>query len=434
MTRACLLIVGLPPGKDHIVEAAVAAANKIGVRAVLLAESASEKNLGLDGTLVSDLSATQSDYAEHLYHQVARYLEQKTLTANAVFTAFDRYVPVASLLASRLQLSANPQRSVEAAVIKTEMRRLLASDPDLAVPFYVATSLAEAIQWVETHSSNWVMKPSRGAGSRGVFSGITTASDVRSAWDAIELRGKQELSGLCFDENDSLLIEAHLTGPEVDVELVLQNGQIKFSAVADNPLVEPPFRIETSSTYPSQLPESDQRAFVQHAMFALGRLGLHTGNFHVELIGTKKGPKIIEINPRMGGAFVWHAINSVYQIDLIELGVSALYQQAPDCSSAKAKEVIEASFFIPRETGTLEWVEGVEILDDLEFVRHVELWKDPGDSVLSPRDNPSDYMGFVLCAGQTHAEALRNTRTAMSLIGFEISPLVGQSNVRAPIS
>ena len=152
------------------------------------------------------------------------------------------------------------------------------------------------------------------------------------------------------------LLEELLIGPEVDVELVLFRGHVRYAAVSDNvrrrvaaapcarsrrravcciahrdftPLLRvlstplssqpdfpPPFFlspqwdtapgsffVDTGLSTPSSLPSSDQAALARAASDAVAALGFASGVFHVELRLTRaRGPVLLEVNARMGGS------------------------------------------------------------------------------------------------------------------------------------
>lgn len=62
------------------------------------------------------------------------------------------------------------------------------------------------------------------------------------------------------------MLEQYLDGPEVDVDLVMSEGQAVYGAITDNwPTVEPYFN-ETGSNCPSILPTKQQQALMELAV------------------------------------------------------------------------------------------------------------------------------------------------------------------------
>eukprot|EP00798_Chlamydomonas_sp_ICE-L_P007624 gene7624-781_t len=97
-----------------------------------------------------------------------------------------------------------------------------------------------------------------------------------------------------------LMLEEYLDGDEVDCDVIFDNGQCVFGAVADNwPTIEPYFN-ETGSNSPSTLSRSKQAELLELAIRAVQCLGFILGVFHVECKYTSRGPRLIEVNCRMG--------------------------------------------------------------------------------------------------------------------------------------
>ena len=71
----------------------------------------------------------------------------------------------------------------------------------------------------------------------------------------------------------TLMLEEYLDGPEVDVDVVLSEGQAVYGAITDNwPTVEPYFN-ETGSNCPSILPTKQQQELMELAVQATQCLG-----------------------------------------------------------------------------------------------------------------------------------------------------------------
>jgi biotin carboxylase len=88
--------------------------------------------------------------------------------------------------------------------------------------------------------------------------------------------------------------------------------------VTDNwPTVEPYFN-ETGSNSPSILPTSQQRELLELAVKSVQAVGFTMGVYHVECKYTSHGPRLIEINCRMGGGPVRNMNLLVWGVDMVE--------------------------------------------------------------------------------------------------------------------
>lgn len=129
-----------------------------------------------------------------------------------------------------------------------------------------------------------VVKPQFGSRSEGVTK-ITEASQLVPA-----------ITNILSELDDCAVVESYMDGPEIDANLVLCNGRLLFSEIADNiPCqgddamedaleghVRPGNFAETGASSPSGLPQ-DELSMARAAAFdAVIAAGFKTGVFHVE--------------------------------------------------------------------------------------------------------------------------------------------------------
>jgi biotin carboxylase len=144
-----------------------------------------------------------------------------------------------------------------------------------------------------------VLKPRQGSASR----------------DAYRVRGREELSRLvAIDgpfriEEGGMILEAYLPAagdlasrfaPIVSVESYVIGGEPRHFAVTGRLPFAEPFR-ETGSVLPSDLAVEPAQMAESAAGAAIVALGATGGCFHTEIKFTPEGPRIIEVNGRLGG-------------------------------------------------------------------------------------------------------------------------------------
>jgi carnosine synthase len=115
-----------------------------------------------------------------------------------------------------------------------------------------------------------------------------------------------------------IMLEEYFDGPEVDIDIVLNDGRVIYAKVSDNwPTIEPYFN-ETGSNAPSTLSQSQQAELTKLGVDTVKTLGFSCGVFHVEGKYTSRGARLIEVNCRMGGGPV-HMMNQlVWGVCLVE--------------------------------------------------------------------------------------------------------------------
>ncbi|MFD5141912.1 acetyl-CoA carboxylase biotin carboxylase subunit family protein [Streptomyces sp. NPDC058401] len=142
-----------------------------------------------------------------------------------------------------------------------------------------------------------VLKPARGEGSRNVFRVDDPESGRRLAESL--LGGDREENALVLEEFLEGRDEAPL-GDYVSVECLVLFGKVTVLAVTGKFPLLPPFR-EVGQFWPSHLGGSEASGVEEMAVAAVRALGVSTGITHTEIKLTADGPRIIEVNGRLGG-------------------------------------------------------------------------------------------------------------------------------------
>merc|ERR1719446_1927107 len=155
------------------------------------------------------------------------------------------------------------------------------------------TSEAEIETAAATVGFPAVLKPVSGAASLGVMK-VLSMEDLKKSFKETtdELRTLVVSSGALVkaDGNNgvdatnaidmTMLLEQYLDGPEVDIDVVMCNGEWRYAAVSDNGPTQEPYFNETWGVCPSLLPAVDQRALKELAVAATKCLGFTEGIFH----------------------------------------------------------------------------------------------------------------------------------------------------------
>jgi biotin carboxylase len=118
---------------------------------------------------------------------------------------------------------------------------------------------------------------------------------------------------------NDLLLEEYMDGVEFDVDLVMKDGKCLFSSVSQNwPTAEPSFQ-ETGLHCP---PDHDRKAVAKLVDLCIETavgFGLLQGVLHIEGKCTSRGPRVVEVNTRLGGGRIWEIVNAVWGVDLVEV-------------------------------------------------------------------------------------------------------------------
>jgi biotin carboxylase len=328
-------------GKKFIFERA----KELGVRAVVIDGPDSwSKTMQEEGMIERFIGLDMSD-AESVFDRCLTAMKKVRTDfgeLDGVVSFSEMAMPLVSRLAEKLGLPGNSPSAVDDARDKhaTRARQFEAGLPS-AKNFLIedASQLEDASKAVGYPA---VIKPIYGAASIGVVR-VDTIEDLKTAYARVtkELASARIVAG-ALEQGDadapddadgnstatagnagswirmSIMMEEYLDGPEVDIDLVFSEGQAVYGAVCDNwPTVEPYF-LETGSNSPSILPSYQQRELLDLGVKTVQALGFQSGVFHVEGKYTSHGPRLIEVNCRMGGGPVRTMNQLVWGVDLVE--------------------------------------------------------------------------------------------------------------------
>lgn len=258
----------------------------------------------------------------------------------------------------------------------------------------------------------------------------SSSAFVMKAADAAELRRQHQYirthlsTGVesALADGAGILCEEYIDGFEVDVDLLIQNGKIKFSSISDNESTREPFFVETGQTIPSQLPPAAQRALLECAEETLEKMGVQNGCIHFEARHTTRGPVPIEVNLRMGGDEVYSFVRGAWGADLIReaariaLGIHIKRIARPD----EPRKFLTGRYFLPERSGVLTRARISEEASKLPFVEELVFFKKTGERVLVPPEG-FESLGWITCSGASFREARENLERALKLVRYEVS-------------
>ena len=259
-----------------------------------------------------------------------------------------------------------------------------------------------------------VTKPVDNSGSRG----------INVAHNASELKASLEDSFSC-SKAGRVIVEEYLDGPEVSVEILIQNGEPYILQVTDKITSGEPHFIEMGHSQPSQLPINDVEAIKMLAYRAAKAVGIMDGCGHAEIKLTSKGPKMVEIAGRLGGDFITTVLLptstgvniSEYEI-LRALGKPKKFD--PDSIIGNRGVAVK---FIEAKPGTVKSVAVDYLAEEMVGVEEIKFVCKSGIRYGEAVNN-NDRFGYVIATGKTTQIALDRCDKVLQRIIIEMDELV----------
>lgn len=401
-------------------------AKELGVRSVIIDGPDSwSKNLVEENIIEKFIPLDMSD-ADTVFEralQEIRDTKKELGELDGIVSFSEMAMPLVARLAEQLGLPGNPPSAVDDARDKHATRRRMAEE-NLPTPknFLIesASQLEEASEHVGYPS---VIKPIYGAASIGVVR-VDSFEDLKKCYAKVtkELAGAKIIAGALQQGDDqeetdpgnasswirtTIMMEEYLDGPEVDVDVVMSEGEAVYGAVTDNwPTVEPYF-LETGSNAPSILPLYQQKELMELSVKTVKALGFVNGVFHVEGKYTSRGPRLIEVNCRMGGGPVRTMNQIVWGVDLVEeaLLCAAGLPSNPPTASKPLVNVAEYSVNAMK-SGILKNNDHLAKFSNEKDILYARPLADPGTKVVGAKDGLPTWVCELLVTKPTVDEAI----------------------------
>lgn len=305
---------------------------------------------------------------------------------DGVLTTCDYYLTAAASVAAELGLPGGDPDVLRRATRKDQVRRAIEAAGLPNAAFAVAATWPAACAAADAIGYPLVAKPVD----------LNSGTAVRLVADEAALKDAfWEVTGA--DRNSRgqrlarlLLLEELLVGPEVSVEAVTRHGVTTILGVTAKSVTAAPHFVETGHVFPASLPTDETRAVESLVHDTLAALGFTHGLSHTEVKLTADGPRVVEVNPRQGGGYIFDLVRLVTGANPLQL-------------------LVELALGAPLTTGTADApVPGSSTVRSAAVAFHLGASEERG-----PRDN-NDRQGHVIAvdpdgsrAGQFAAEAVR---------------------------
>lgn len=273
-----------------------------------------------------------------------------------------------------------------------------------------------------------VIKPAYGSSSAFVIK-VENKKELRNTYEYMKKSMSTNFESALTDGMD-IMVEEYIDGDEVDVDILIQNGRTKFSAVSDNNATEEPFFIEAGRTTPSNLPEKDQEEILSMVDQILEKLGIQNGCIHFEAKFSSKGPVPIEVNLRMGGDEMYLSIKRAWQVDLIKNAIKiALGIYIPKIKKPEEPyKYVLSKDFVSECSGILSKLDIDPEIYKKKYIEEVKIFKEIGDSVLTPPQG-YEYLGWVAVSGNNYLDAQENLEEAVKYVDYEVARFHSTSSI-----
>ncbi|TIN32325.1 MAG: ATP-grasp domain-containing protein [Mesorhizobium sp.] len=404
MARALILI----EGHSGIGLQYVHAAQRLGLHPITLSADPTRH----DYLAAEELEAIRVDTnnLDAVIHECSRLGATYDIAGLTGFSGDDEslYVTVSKLCRHFALPGPNPA-SIERCCDKFTQRQHLA-EAGVPIPAYrLATTAADVESSAARIGLPVILKPAVGSGSRG----------VRLCRDIDELA--EHTANLFGGEHTwvsppRILVEEFAQGPYYGSNM-MGNEVIGIAAADFGP---PPHFVFRETIFPAQLSDYEHKRIADVSLSCLQALGLGWGPTNIEFRWTKRGPVVIEVNPRLSGGTAPQRIELAHGVDLITEHVKLVIGDKCDLRRRQA-HIAATRNLLPDRDGILDWIDGERRAAAVPGVTEVKLFVEPKTPIVRKGDH-TDTIGHVIAASPSRARTEAILQRAVDLIGWSITP------------
>ncbi|MER9128077.1 ATP-grasp domain-containing protein, partial [Mesorhizobium sp. M0959] len=253
------------------------------------------------------------------------------------------------------------------------------------------------------------LKPALGSGSIGVQ--LCRNVDELAEHTTYLLGGKH-----IWRSSPRILVEEFAQGPHYCIEImgaeVIGIGVLEFCS--------PPHFVYRELTYPAVLTNEEYNRIADVSLSCLRALGLGWGPTNIELRWTKRGPVVIEVNPRLPGSPAPELVQLAYGVDLVTEHIKLVIGHEWNLCKSHS-ETAAVRFLVPDRDGTLDWIDGDSRAAAVSGVAEVTFYVEPKTRIVRESDY-RDCIGHVIAASSSLARTKAILQRAADLIDWSITP------------
>lgn len=384
----------------------VQAARRLGLHPITLsADPARYDYLSADGT---EAIRVDTDDLDALIRECSRL--HATYHIAGITCAGDPFYATVGKLCRHFDLPGPNPTSIARCCDKFTQRQLLA-EAGVPIPAYrLAADATEVESFAAEIGLPVILKPAVGSGSRGVR--LCRNLDELAEHTTYLLGGQH-----IWQSPPRILVEEFAQGPFYWADIM--GDQIIGIGTADfGPL---PHFVGRECTFPAPLTHDEHERIADLSLSCLRALDLGWGPAGIEFRWTKRGPVVIEVNPRLHGAPTAQLTRLAYGVDLITEHIKLVIGDEWDLHR-RHSQTAAARFLVPDSDGTLDWISGDSRAAAIPGVAEVTFYVEPKTPIVRKGDL-RDRIGYVIAASPSRARTEAILQRAVDLIDWSIAPL-----------
>ncbi|GAA3379470.1 hypothetical protein GCM10020367_63130 [Streptomyces sannanensis] len=326
----------------------------------------------------------------------------RTLGVDGIITFSDSQIGTAASIAALLRLRYHAGQAPAVLTDKYLQRAGMSAGGVDSLQFAKISTIEDVASASSLVGLPAVLKPTHGSASRNAYLVEDEAALLRAA-ERSWMEGEQVLILEEWLRGDPA-IAGKAWGDYVSVESLVVDGTIKHLGVTGKPPLAEPFR-ETGAFFPSTLSTEAQVGVLELVTKALRSLSVEHGVCHTEVKLTPTGPRIIEVNGRLGGY-----VNDIYfrsaGVRLLRIAMLAALGQVDEVEAElkpwpSCQVAYQFCVAPPTWAHRVGWIGGVSQTNGFPGVQRVEVRR-PAGATVDWRDGTGSAVAVVHGLTQDH--------------------------------
>lgn len=220
------------------------------------------------------------------------------------------------------------------------------------------------------------------------------------------------------NENETVIIEEYIDGEQYLVEALVYNHKIQLAGIIEQEITRGKRFIITGYGVLANVPNDIKTEIEAVVNSVVSQLGIKNGALHLELRRTKKGWKLIEINPRISGGAMNKMLQAAFGFNLAEETLKLYLGGAPSIVP-KTKNFVFTQYVIVSKKGILEKVTGKKRARKSPGVVEVYVKPKKGTRLIPPLSMGHRY-AYVIATGGSMEAAKQLAKNAANEITFHL--------------
>ncbi|MBI2785438.1 MAG: ATP-grasp domain-containing protein [Legionella longbeachae] len=390
------------PDKHHLEK--MTAAQKLGVKVFLVAPVFQD---WVKGIVNHFIQADTTNFSETL--SILRSAYQDT-PFDGVITLLDKSVELVAAIAQEFNLPGSTLKAATTVKHKYKMREALREYGIPHPKFQLVKTLKNLQDAALYIGFPFIFKPVAASTSAAVFK-IDSMEELEKAFHLMATCERPPF----WLYPDEYLAEEFMNGQEISVEGVINRKQIHFAGITNKSVSSPGFT-EWMHCFPTYFEPEVCSKIYELVARAIEAVKINDCAFHVEVMMTAEGPKIVEINSRLAGAFISsHLVPMATGIDLACASIQTALGEPIKLKSSQQLYACERNVFAKKNGTIIAWKHIDGILDQ-PGVKDFKILRSVGDYVKVPPEGYDNLLCAVITVGGTFNQAQEVAKKALNSI------------------